>query len=128
MWADKTKQTGQGRQKAVWHYAVAAVINTGLALLYESFSHGVISLVMLSIGLYPLLLGALVEALLLRQGQDRYPWSDRLRLWAVCTFSTGGFLQGVLEIYGTQSGLLTLYWVAGAVLSAAALICGLTRR
>ncbi|NJP40564.1 hypothetical protein HCH52_05810 [Oscillospiraceae bacterium HV4-5-C5C] len=100
-----------------------------MGLLYERFSHGVISVFMLSFGLYPLVLGSLVDGWLLWRGIDQVnPWSDRLRLWSICTLCTGSFLQGVLEIYGTQSDLLRLYWVTGGLLLAAALVCGVKKR
>ena len=66
------------------------------ALIYEYFSFGVYSVYMLLMPLCPLLLGAL-PALLNGRQLGRF-WND-----GVLLLSAGCLLQGILEIYGTDS-------------------------
>lgn len=89
--------------------------------VYEAFSHGVYSYCMIYAFALPLALGVIPYTLLLLSG--RRPGSLFLRLLssAIAVFSVGSVMAGVLAIYGTTNALLTVYPIAGAALTAAAL-------
>ena len=83
--------------------------------IYELFSHGVYSGWMIFSFAVPLLLGALLYALLLHF--DKAPGRLFLNLWnaGVACLSVGCVFQGVLEIYGTTNLLWWFYPVIGAL-------------
>ncbi|MBR4157461.1 MAG: hypothetical protein IKR07_00945 [Oscillospiraceae bacterium] len=64
----------------------------------------------------PLLLGALLYALLLHFGKA--PGRVFLNLWnaGVACLSVGSVFQGVLAIYGTTNALIVVYPIAGGIL------------
>lgn len=86
------------------------------SLIYESFSHGVFSVFMVFLFLFPLLLGAAPFFLLSRMAVVP-PASARGAYHAgLATLSAGSCLAGILEIYGTTSSYLPAYWIAGGIL------------
>ncbi|MCI2058061.1 MAG: hypothetical protein LKJ80_02515 [Oscillibacter sp.] len=89
------------------------------ALVYEFFSHGVYSAYMLGLPLFPLLLGALPALLGRRRGALR-PAVRGLWRAGVAALGTGSCVAGILEIYGTTSPYVPVYWAAGLALLAAA--------
>lgn len=101
-------------------YLLAALGCAVLSAVYEGFSHGVCSVWMIGLFLFPLLLGAL-PALLLRRAR-RVPARGVRRVWAagVGTLATGSLMTGVFEIYGSPSPLTMWYWPAGGALLALA--------
>ena len=102
-------------------YLLAALGCAVLSAVYEGFSHGVYSVWMIGLFLFPLLLGAL-PALLLRRAR-RVPARGVRRVWAagVSTLAMGSLMTGVFEIYGSPSPLTMWYWpVGGALLALAA--------
>ena len=103
-------------------YLICAACCAVFSGIYEAFSHGVYSVYMLGLCLFPLLLGAL-PALILRLSRREAAHAAR-RLWAagVATLAMGSALTGVFEIYGSPAPLNTLYWPVGAALLAAAAI------
>lgn len=109
-------------RKTVIRYLWAAVGCAAFSAVYEGFSHGVISLWMAGLCLWPLLLGALPFSLWGRAWRSgRVAWHA-----GVITLSVGSAVSGALEIYGTDSALTFVYFAAGAflLLSGAALgIC-----
>ncbi len=105
-------------------YLIAAV---GLALfggIYELFSHGVYSYAMLYAFGFPLAGGALPALLIGLSERCALPGKPVRNAWhsAMATWSVGSMIQGVLEIYGTTNRLTMVYWIAGGVFAAAAVI------
>ncbi len=103
------------------------LIYTGLTLfcvlfsaVYESFSHGVFSDYMVFLFLFPLVLGIGPFGLLLLLPA---PYPDHAGPYhaGVAALTVGSCFAGVLEIYGTQSDLLIVYWIAGSLLLLAGL-------
>ena len=104
----------------------ASVIGTLLfAVIYECFSHQVYSRYMLLAFLFPLLGGLIPYTILLRSsarkqvdGFGRSLYDSGIAAWTV-----GSLFQGILEIYGTTNQLSAVYWIAGAGLVLAGLLC-----
>ena len=116
------------RRSAVRYFAAAAFCIL-FAAVYEHFSHGVWSNYMVCLFVWPLLGG--VPALLLPGIRTALmPCRAVRHFWAsgVATLTLGSCLAGVFEIYGAPSALVRVYWWAGGVLLAAALIAWLRPR
>lgn len=97
---------------------MAAVVCALFGAVYERFSHGVYSYRMIYAFAFPLLLSVLplylIEAL-------RAPLPDPVH-WGlyhagVATLTVGSLVSGALEIYGTTSPLIAVYWIAGEALT-----------
>ena len=88
--------------------------------VYEQFSHGVFSWHMAFLFVFPLIGGALpyMIAAILRGAPA--PGSLSACLWnsGIAALTVGSCVQGVLEIYGTTSPYLPLFYVAGGVFCA----------
>ncbi len=105
-------------------YLIAAV---GLAFfggIYELFSHGVYSYAMLYAFGFSLAGGALPALLIGLSEHCSLPGKRVRNAWhsAMATWSVGSIVQGVLEIYGTTNRLTTVYWAAGGLFAAAAVL------
>lgn len=112
-------------------YLVAAMLVAAAGAAYELFSHGVYSYYMIYAFAVPLAVGALPNLLAARaigEGKgshdeaERVSLSSRLQLAAVATLTTGCFMQGVLEIFGTTNRLMVIYAIVGLALLTAAII------
>ena len=101
-------------------YLLAAVCCAAFGAIYECFSHGVYSCFMIGAFAFPLLLGALPFRRLQKSGR---PFLGKLAGDLICagvaTLTVGSVVQGVLEIYGTRNPLVTVYWIAGGLLTTA---------
>ena len=86
---------------------IFSLITAIFGLVYERFSHGVLSGFMVFAFLIPLLGGA---AQLLPIFRRRSPF-----LWncGILTLTVGSLVRGVLDIYGTTSRLCGVYGVVG---------------
>ena len=86
--------------------------------VYEVFSHGVYSYCMLYAFAFPLVLGVLPLYLV---GTRPAPLPKRVCLGlyhaGIATLTVGSLILGALEIYGTTSPLIVVYWIAGAALT-----------
>ena len=97
---------------------MAALVCALFGAVYERFSHGVYSYWMLYAFAFPLALGVLplylIESL-------RPPLRGHIR-WGlyhagVTTLTVGRLISGALEIYGTSSPLIAVYWIVGEALT-----------
>lgn len=97
-------------------YGVVTAITLLFSMIYEYNSHGVYSLHMMGLALYPLLGGVLVFSLLAGPGQQwSFHWFTIGTYQAVIlTFMFGSLVKGVLDIYGTSSLYSNIYWWVGA--------------
>ena len=87
------------------------------ASVYEYFSHEVLSGYMLSAFVYPLMLGAgglLAVRLLKLPAPSSFAMS--LQGWSIACLTVGNIMNGVFEIYGTESGFTKWYYVAGGLI------------
>ena len=98
------------------HYALAALGCAVFSAIYEYFSHEVYSPWMVGLCAVPLLTGAL-PALAFARTRIRVDWiASQLWACAVLTLTLGCCFAGVLEIYGTTSPWLPLFFVLSATL------------
>ena len=110
-------------------YLTAAMLAAAAGALYELFSHGVYSYFMIYAFMIPLAGGVLPSLLAARaagNGRGLYAEGDALssglQLAAIITLTTGSFMKGVLDIYGTTNRLMTVYAVLGLMLLTASVI------
>ncbi len=103
--------------RTVGAYLLATAVTALFGAVYERFSHEVYSFFMIYAFAVPFLLGAVPFFLGQRSGR---PYPDRraadLLHAGIAALTAGCLMQGVLEIYGTSHPLLSVYWIAGAVL------------
>lgn len=106
--------------RCVWIYLGAAAFTLLFGTVYEQFSHGVFSWHMAFLFVFPLIGGALpyTVAAILRGVPE--PGSLTSCLWnsGIAALTVGSCVQGVLEIYGTTSPYLPLFYVVGGVFCA----------
>lgn len=109
--------------KIGFSYLFASLIILLFGAVYEHFSFGVYSNFMLYAFAFPLIGGVFVF-FGLAYTDIRIPDEASRRLYhcAVITWTVGSIFQGILDIYGTTNVLIRVYWIAGALLMAAALI------
>ena len=109
-------------------YALAAFGCAIFSVIYEHFSHEVYSPWMVGLCAVPLLTGAL-PAMAIACLKVNVSWSAN-QLWAcaVLTLTLGCCFAGVLEIYGTTSPWLPLFFVVSAVLMVGSVLSQLLGR
>jgi hypothetical protein len=97
--------------------------------VYEHFSHGVSSIFMVYMFVIPLVGGCVPYTVFALSPNKPFPGRFSRDLWnaGIATLTVGSFIQGVLEIYGTTSGLTIAYWINGAALCAAGITAYLAR-
>lgn len=106
-------------KKTVAVYLGATLFCGFFSYVYERFSHGVYSDYMVYLFLFPLLGGALPYGAMLLLGAPPPPrLAANLFNAGIATLTVGSLMAGVLEIYGTDSPHLSIYWWAGAALTA----------
>ena len=105
-------------------YLVAALLCVLFSIVYEHFSHGVYSNFMVYLFLFPLLGGTLPFGLLYLFRHIPYPSPAACSFYhaGIATLGTGSCMKGVLEIYGTTSPYLLVYWIVGGCFTAAGLV------
>ncbi len=88
------------------------------AIVYQAFGHGVTSLAMSAMFLWPLVFGALPVLLRLKSRAARSAMCVRLsRRAGIAALIAGGAISGILEIYGTTSPLTPVFWIVGGALT-----------
>ena len=111
-------------------YLILAIVCCLIGAVYEHFSFGVYSYFMLYAFAVPLLCGALPALLLASSRRPRTipQWSMKLADAGIAAWTVGSFFRGILEIYGTASGLTKWYWIAGSILLLSAAVLYVTQR
>ena len=105
-------------QKLILTDLAAALLCALFGAVYERFSHGVYSYCMLYAFAFPLVLGVLPLYLVSTRPAPlpkRVCWG--LYHAGIATLTVGSLISGALEIYGTTSPLIVVYWIAGAALT-----------
>ena len=99
-------------------YLAVSVFVLVFSIVYEIFSHGVISLYMILAFLFPLILGALPFGIINFMKKNYYPDTIASNAYhaGVSTLTVGCIMKGVLDIYGTSSSLIPIYNIVGIVL------------
>ncbi len=106
------------------------IISIGLAAagaVYEMFSHGVYAFGMIYAFMIPLVGVTLLSCLLARSRSRLMPGELPVLLWhmGLAALTAGSLFGGALEIYGTTSRLLSVYWLAGGILAGAGAVLSL---
>ena len=103
------------------HYLVATVVAAVLSAIYESLSHGVISVFMVGLAAWPFVLGVLPTWIAgAARAPEPAPLACTLLACGALTLTFGSIVAGVMEIYGSTSAFTPVYWVVGAAIMAAA--------
>ena len=100
---------------------ICAALFCGLfSAVYEHYSHGVYSNFMVYLFAFPLVGGTIPYALLGLLPNAVCPSRLSMRIYnsGLATLTVGSCVKGVLDIYGTSSGYMSVYWVAGALFMA----------
>jgi len=86
--------------------------------VYETLSHGVNSLWMVTLFAWPLIGGAVPYTFAARFGKHLdLPWARLAHHGAVACATLGACVTGVLQIYGTSSAWVGVYWIAAILLA-----------
>ncbi len=98
-------------------YLIISLFVALTGFIYEHFSHDIYSYSMIYAFAVPLVLGTLLNMILERL-KAYAPGSLTRQFWhtGVGTLTLGFFISGVFQIYGTASGLLNWYYIAGVIL------------
>ena len=114
MFASPVESTQDARERLAFGYLLVTIFTALFGAVYELFSHGVYAYGMLYAFAFPLLGGVLPCLLQKRQGV-RLPSDTALQLWhfGISALTVGSLFSGALEIYGTNSRLTAVYWLAG---------------
>lgn len=112
-----------GKQKLILYDLSAALLCALFGAVYERFSHGVYSYGMIYAFVFPLALGA-VPLFLIEACSAPYPprFCRSVYHAGIAALTVGSIVSGVLEIYGTASPLVTVYWLLGAALTLSAAV------
>ena len=96
--------------------------------VYETFSRGVFSFLMIYAFAVPLVLGTLLNMILERL-KAYVPGFITGQLWhcGVATVTVGMILGGVFQIYGSADERLNLFFIVGALMLASAVVLYFTR-
>ena len=100
-----------------------------IGIVYEFFSHDVISIFMIGAFLVPLVLGALPNMIIGLNGL-KAPGNAAENVYAcgIVTLTTGTMLKGVLDIFGTTNSLLGYYIIVGIAFAVFGTVIYLTQR
>ena len=99
-------------------YIIITLICILFAMIYESFSHGVISNFMIYSFSIPLVFGVVVSYVLCYLKITKTPTEIENKTYnaAIATFTIGSIIEGVLQIYGTTNSKVYVYLVVGIML------------
>lgn len=99
------------------NYIIVTLTCILFAIIYEGFSHGVISNFMMYAFTIPLLFGVFVYYLLYYLKIKKLPTGIENKTYnaGVATFTVGSIIEGVLQIYGTTNSKVYIYLVVGLV-------------
>ena len=124
MFTSDIEKTDKANIKTAFHYIFASDLCLIFGTVYEMFSNDVYSVFMLGAFLVPLVFGTLPFLLLGKMRLKNFPSLAERYLYhsGIATLTVGCVMQGILDIYGTTNSLIKYYWIAGSVLTAAALI------
>ena len=103
--------------RTVRNYLFITLFTAFFGAVYETFSFGVYSYFMIYAFAVPLVLGVLPFLLLgMRSRLSGPPLGRRFWHTGTAVLTVGCIVKGVLDIYGTESTLVYIYWLAGPLL------------
>lgn len=95
-------------------YIIISIITMIFGLIYEKYSHNVISYFMLCAFWIPLILGAIVSIILyIVQTKEIAKLQIQLYNAGIATLTIGSIIKGVLDIYGTTNWKVYIYLIVG---------------
>jgi len=98
-------------------YIIITLLTLIFGLIYEMFSHGVISKFMLFAFAIPLVLGVAVSFIIyIAKIKTQTRLQMNLYNAGVATMTIGSIIKGVLDIYGTTNWKVYIYLVLGIAL------------
>lgn len=100
--------------KRAFRYLIFSAILLMFHAIYSLFAHGVDSIFMKFAFVIPLVLGSLLSLLLLLGGERDI--ESAIRQMSISTLVVGSLLQGVMEIAGNTSSLVSVFFITGIVL------------
>lgn len=105
-------------KKVLINYMAVTLLCGSFSMIYEYFSHGVYSNYMVYLFLFPFLGGLIPYSLLVYNKGSVLPGrlSANLHHLGIATLAVGSCIKGILDIYGTTSPYIPVYWVAGGVM------------
>lgn len=114
-------------QKTVVVFLILSALAVVIDKVYALFAHGVSSDAMTWMFLYPLIQGALFYLLLgslLPQLDCFYGYRLFYNLYnsGIAVITTGSFLKGIMDIAGTSSVYVNIYYITGYILLGAGVI------
>ncbi len=94
------------------------------SFVYEQFSHHVYSNYMIFLFLFPLVGGVLPYGILGTMRNVRAPSRFAINAYnsGIAALTVGSAMKGALDIYGTASDYILVYWIAGTVLVLAGIL------
>lgn len=107
--------------KRALQYFYISIFLVVFNLIYGLFAHGVSSSYMQLAFLFPLLGGSVVSLLMIYLPLESKIVSNIWRM-GLTTLIVGSLLHGVFDIYGTEVGLVKVFFIFGIIL----LLCSLT--
>ncbi len=110
-------------------YLSVTVFSALFGAVYELFSHGVYSYYMIYAFAFPMLLGALPFFRMWKRGRA-FPGllAAQLIHAGIAALCVGSIVQGIIEIYGTENVLVSVYWIVGGILTAAGWLLAVLRK
>lgn len=110
-------------------YLLLTVFSALFGAVYELFSHGVYSYYMIYAFAFPLLLGVLPFFEMWKSGRA-FPDGIAAQLIhaGIAALCVGSIVQGIIEIYGTENVLISMYWIVGGMLTAAGWLLAVLRK
>lgn len=90
-------------------------------IIYEMFSHGVISYYMIFVFLIPLI-NFLINIIFISGKIKINKLSKNLFSMSICSFTFLSIIKGVLDIYGTTNNLIFIYLIVGLILLVTSII------
>lgn len=117
--------------KVVRNYLLVTIFCAAFGGIYEAFSFGVYSRFMIYAFGWPLVFG-MIPALFfyVRENADKagavteanLVWPKRFWHTGVAILTVGSIFRGILDIYGTSSRLVNVYWIVGGVMLGSGLL------
>ncbi len=105
-------------------YIIVSLVCILFAMIYESFSHGVISNFMIYAFTIPLILGVGVNYIIYFLKINKLPnkFENRTYNAGIATLTIGSIIEGVLQIYGTTNSKVYVYLIVGLILLTSSII------
>lgn len=96
------------------NYLIYSIIVLLISIVYEMFSHNVYSNYMIFSFVIPLV-ASLITFFFYKINKVVNNFTSNLFYSSVLTLTTGSFIKGVLDIYGTTNSFVNIYLIIGII-------------